>query len=89
MSAEVDTSRELAGFLRTRRERIDPADARVPEQRRSRRRTPGLRREEVAELANVSVDYVTRLEQGRGLRPSPEVLDSLAAALRLTSTSTN
>jgi len=84
MSAEVDTSRELAGFLRTRRERIDPADARVPEQRRSRRRTPGLRREEVAELANVSVDYVTRLEQGRGLRPSPEVLDSLAAALRLT-----
>jgi len=83
-SRAADASRELAQFLRTRRERIDPADAPVAEQRRSRRRTPGLRREEVAELAGVSVDYVTRLEQGRGLRPSPEVLDALSAALRLT-----
>lgn len=47
------------------------------------RRTPGLRREEVAELAGVSVDYVVRLEQGRGLRPSSSVLDALARALRL------
>jgi transcriptional regulator with XRE-family HTH domain len=83
MSGAVDTSHELASFLRTRRERIDPAAARVAQRRPSRRRTPGLRREEVAELAHVSVDYVTRLEQGRGLRPSPEVLDALAAALRL------
>src|SRR2546430_16237 len=67
---------------RTRRERLSPRDVDLPERRRQRR-TPGLRREEVAELANVSVDYVTRLEQARGLRPSPEVLDALAGALRL------
>ena len=54
----------------------------LPQGRRPRR-TPGLRREEVAELAKVSVDYVIRLEQGRGLRPSPEVLEALARALRL------
>lgn len=69
-------------FLRTRRERLSPGDLGLPEHRRARR-TPGLRREEVAELAGVSVDYVVRLEQGRGLRPSPEVLDALAGALRL------
>ena len=75
-------SSELAAFLRTRRERLSPADVGLPERRR--RRTPGLRREEVAELAAVSVDYIVRLEQGRGLRPSAEVLESLATALRLT-----
>jgi transcriptional regulator with XRE-family HTH domain len=75
-------SSELAAFLRTRRERLSPADVGLPERRR--RRTPGLRREEVAELAAVSVDYVVRLEQDRGLRPSAEVLDALAGALRLT-----
>jgi transcriptional regulator with XRE-family HTH domain len=77
----VDATRELAAFLRTRRERLTPAAVGLPERRR--RRTPGLRREEVAELADVSVDYVIRLEQGRGLRPSAEVLGALARALRL------
>jgi transcriptional regulator with XRE-family HTH domain len=82
MTGTVDANRELAVFLRTRRERLRPKDMALPERRRARR-TPGLRREEVAELAGVSVDYVVRLEQGRGLRPSPEVLDALADALRL------
>jgi transcriptional regulator with XRE-family HTH domain len=82
MSETTDTSRELAAFLRTRRERLTPHDAELPEGQRPRR-TPGLRREEVAELAKVSVDYVTRLEQGRGLRPSPQVLEALAGALQL------
>jgi transcriptional regulator with XRE-family HTH domain len=82
MSETTDTSRELAAFLRTRRERLTPRDVELPQRQRPRR-TPGLRREEVAELANVSVDYVTRLEQGRGLRPSPEVLEALARALQL------
>ncbi len=81
-SGTVDATRELAVFLRTRRERLDPRDFGLP-QRRQSRRTPGLRREEVAELAGVSTDYVVRLEQGRGLRPSPEVLEALARALRL------
>src|SRR5258708_34146049 len=82
MSETIDASRELAAFLRTRRERLAPHDVELPEGRRPRR-TPGLRREEVAELAKVSVDYVIRLEQGRGLRPSPEVLEALAGAWRL------
>jgi transcriptional regulator with XRE-family HTH domain len=82
MSETIDTSRELAAFLRTRRERLAPHDVELPQSRRPRR-TPGLRREEVAGLAKVSVDYVIRLEQGRGLRPSPEVLEALARALRL------
>jgi len=82
MSETIDTARELAAFLRTRRERLAPRDVELPPGRRPRR-TPGLRREEVAELAKVSVDYVIRLEQGRGLRPSPEVLEALARALRL------
>jgi transcriptional regulator with XRE-family HTH domain len=69
---------ELAAFLRTRRERLTPAEVGLPERRR--RRTPGRRREEVAELAAVSIDYVVRLEQGRGLRPSADVLER---ALRL------
>ncbi|HEY2203035.1 MAG TPA: helix-turn-helix domain-containing protein [Pseudonocardia sp.] len=83
MTGTVDTHRELAVFLRTRRERLDPAEVPLPTRGRVRR-TPGLRREEVAELAGVSVDYVVRLEQGRGPRPSAEVLDALAGALRLT-----
>ncbi|MBF6177539.1 Helix-turn-helix [Nocardia otitidiscaviarum] len=82
MTGTVDTTRELAAFLRSRRERLDPRDLGLPP-RRQHRRTPGLRREEVAELAGVSTDYVVRLEQGRGLRPSPEVLEALARALRL------
>jgi transcriptional regulator with XRE-family HTH domain len=82
MSGGSDVTHELAAFLRARRERLSPADVSLPDRGR-RRRTPGLRREEVAELAGVSTDYVVRLEQGRGLRPSPEVLDALADALRL------
>jgi transcriptional regulator with XRE-family HTH domain len=82
-TSPVDTARELAAFLRARRERLDPRDVGLPSRRRSRR-TPGLRREEVAELAGVSIDYVVRLEQARGLRPSAEVAGALARALRLT-----
>ncbi|MEU3741207.1 helix-turn-helix transcriptional regulator [Streptomyces sp. NPDC032198] len=78
----VDPTQELAAFLRARRERLDPHDVGLPQRRRSRR-TPGLRREEVAELAGVSIDYVVRLEQGRGLRPSADVVEALSRALRL------
>jgi transcriptional regulator with XRE-family HTH domain len=83
MTRTVDTTQELAAFLRARRERLDPDDFGLPTRRQSRR-TPGLRREEVAELAGVSVDYVVRLEQARGLRPSADVVEALAEALRLT-----
>ncbi|NGO66868.1 helix-turn-helix transcriptional regulator [Streptomyces boncukensis] len=78
----VDTTQEIAAFLRTRRERLDPRDFGLPSRRQSRR-TPGLRREEVAELAGVSIDYIVRLEQARGLRPSVGVVEALAQALRL------
>jgi len=71
---------EFGSFLRSRRERLRPEDVGLPAG--PGRRTPGLRREEVAELAAISVDYVVRLEQGR-LRPSESVLDALARALRL------
>jgi len=73
---------ELAGCLRSWRERLTPAEAGLPAGRG--RRTPGLRREEVAGLAGVSLDYLARLEQGRAHSPSPSVLASLARALRLT-----
>ncbi|MDX3108994.1 helix-turn-helix transcriptional regulator [Nonomuraea angiospora] len=73
--------RELAAFLRSRRERIIPADVGLPAG--PRRRTPGLRREEAAQLAFISTEYYTRLEQARGPRPSQEVLAGLARALRL------
>ncbi|MEW2498712.1 helix-turn-helix transcriptional regulator [Streptomyces nodosus] len=73
--------RELAGFLRSRRERITPADVGLPAG--PRRRTPGLRREEVAQLAFISTEYYNRLEQARGPRPSREVLAGLARALHL------
>jgi transcriptional regulator with XRE-family HTH domain len=73
---------ELAAFLRTRRARLGPGDVGLPSA--ARRRTPGLRREEVALLAGVSVDYYTRLEQARGPRPSRQVLAALARSLRLT-----
>lgn len=82
MTRTVDMTQELAAFLRTRRERLDPRDFNLPS-RQQARRTPGLRREEVAELAGVSIDYIVRLEQGRGLRPSANVVESLARALRL------
>ncbi|MCX5374674.1 helix-turn-helix transcriptional regulator [Streptomyces sp. NBC_00103] len=73
--------RELADFLRGRRERITPADVGLPAG--SRRRTPGLRREEVAQLAFISTEYYTRLEQARAPHPSREVLAQIARALRL------
>jgi transcriptional regulator with XRE-family HTH domain len=72
---------ELADFLRTRREKLSPRDVGVPAS--TRRRTPGLRREEVALLAGMSVDYYARLEQARGPRPSRQVLTALARTLRL------
>ncbi|MFF2330688.1 MULTISPECIES: helix-turn-helix transcriptional regulator [unclassified Streptomyces] len=73
---------ELARFLRERRTALRPHDFGLPVG--APRRTPGLRREEVAELAHMSVDYYVRLEQARGPRPSPRILDALAQALRLT-----
>ncbi|MFF5110660.1 helix-turn-helix transcriptional regulator [Streptosporangium sp. NPDC000509] len=73
---------ELGAFLRSRRERLQPRDVGLPSG--SRRRTPGLRREEVAVLAHISTEYYVRLEQGRAPRPSGEVLSGIAGALRLT-----
>jgi transcriptional regulator with XRE-family HTH domain len=75
---------DLAGFLRTRRSRVDPAAAGIPTD--SRRRVEGLRREEVAHLSGVSVDYYVRLEQGRATQPSEQVLDALARVLGLDAT---
>lgn len=72
----------LADFLRRRREALQPEDVGLPAG--ARRRTPGLRREEVAALAAMSADYYTRLEQQRGPQPSAQMLGSLARALRLT-----
>src|SRR3954471_22409604 len=72
---------ELAAFLRSRRERVTPADVGLPPG--PRRRTPGLRREEVAQLAGVGVPWYTWLEQGRPINASVQVLDSIAAVLRL------
>ena len=71
----------LGQLLRSRRERLAPADVGLPAD--GRRRTAGLRREEVALLANLSTTYYTFLEQGRPVRPSVQVLDALAAALRM------
>jgi transcriptional regulator with XRE-family HTH domain len=72
----------LADFLRRHREVLQPGDVGIP--LAARRRTPGLRREDVAVLAAMSTDYYTRLEQQRGPRPSGQMLASLARALRLT-----
>ncbi|MFF7247305.1 helix-turn-helix transcriptional regulator [Embleya sp. NPDC008237] len=74
-------ARALADFLRSRRARLQPVDVGLPPG--TRRRTRGLRREEVAGLASISTTYYTFLEQGRDVRPSRQVLDSLGAALRL------
>jgi transcription regulator MmyB-like protein/helix-turn-helix protein len=72
---------ELAGFLRSRRERIAPEQVGLPPA--ARRRTPGLRREEVATLAGVGVTWYTWLEQGRDINASPQVLDAVARSLLL------
>jgi transcriptional regulator with XRE-family HTH domain len=72
--------RELGAFLRSRRERTTPEQVGLPPSRR--RRTPGLRREEVAQLAGVGVTWYTWLEQGRDIHPSAQVLDSIARTLQ-------
>jgi transcriptional regulator with XRE-family HTH domain len=72
---------ELATCLRAWRDRLAPVEVGLPAG--GRRRAPGLRREEVAQLAGLSVDYLARLEQGRAANPSPSVLAPLARALRL------
>jgi transcriptional regulator with XRE-family HTH domain len=81
MNTSLEDRSELADFLRSRRERLTPAALGLPDGRR--RRTPGLRREEVAELAGIGVDWYVRLEQGRSVRPSMATIDALAQALRL------
>ncbi|MEU2617143.1 helix-turn-helix transcriptional regulator [Streptomyces sp. NPDC007157] len=81
-SPPLDRRAELSEFLRTRRARLLPGDVGLPDFGRHRR-VPGLRREELAQLAGVSVAYYTRLEQGNGRNVSAEVLDAIARALRL------
>ncbi|MGC5561677.1 helix-turn-helix transcriptional regulator [Streptomyces sp. FR-108] len=73
---------ELGAFLRSRRDRIRPTDVGFPSG--PRRRVPGLRRDEVAQLAGASVDYYNELERGAGSQPSEQMLAALARALRLT-----
>ncbi|MCX4763703.1 helix-turn-helix transcriptional regulator [Streptomyces sp. NBC_01275] len=77
----------LADFLRRSRDRVRPQDVGLPNG--PRRRTPGLRREEVSQLAGMSADYYIRLEQARGPQPSPEMLAALARALRLSTDERN
>ena len=77
----TSTANRLGVFLRDRRTRLDPAALGFP---KGRRRTPGLRREEVAQRANISPTWYTWLEQGRGGSPSADVLDRIAAGLMLT-----
>lgn len=74
---------ELAHFLRTRRERLSPVQVDLP-RLGSRRRTPGLRREELAQIADVSLSWYIKLEQGQDIQVSAQVLESLSRALRLT-----
>ncbi|RIX27822.1 helix-turn-helix transcriptional regulator [Amnibacterium setariae] len=76
-----DSRRDLGDFLRSRRARIAPEDVGLPAG--GRRRTPGLRREEVAQLAGVGVTWYTWLEQGRDIRASEQVLTAVARVLRL------
>src|SRR5271166_1784388 len=80
-SGKVERRNELAAFLRSRRERITPEDVGLPGEHR--RRTAGLRREEVAQLAGVGVTWYTWLEQGRPIRASVQVLEAVARTLRL------
>jgi transcriptional regulator with XRE-family HTH domain len=79
---EHERRQALADFLRKRRALLSPADVGLPPG--LRRRTPGLRREEIAQLANIGISWYVWLEQGRDVHPSPQVLESLAQALRLT-----
>ncbi|HVY19471.1 MAG TPA: helix-turn-helix transcriptional regulator [Bauldia sp.] len=81
MSTAASDENRLGAYLRDRRSRLDPAAFGLPQ---TRRRTPGLRREEVAQRAHVSATWYTWLEQGRGGAPSADVLDRIARALMLT-----
>src|SRR5213083_226125 len=81
MSSGKQDQNELGAFLRARRSELSPSDVDLPEGG-TQRRVAGLRREEVAQLAAISIDYYTRLEQGR-IHPSAPVLASLARVLRL------
>lgn len=81
MRRTADQRHELGAFLRSRRERLTPAEAGLP--RTGRRRTPGLRREELAVLAGISATWYTYLEQGRDVQASDQVLGALASALGL------
>lgn len=81
MTATAAQAQQVAELLRSRRERLKPGDVGLPSG--IRRRTRGLRREEVAQLASISTTYYTFLEQGRNVHPSRQVLDALAKALRL------
>ncbi len=83
MNNAVERRPELSDFLRTRRAKIMPSDVGLADG--ARRRTPGLRREEVALLANIGTTWYTRLEQGLPINVSADVLASIARALRLTS----
>ena len=87
MVSRTGSRSELADLLRSRRHRLTPADVGLPAG--TRRRTAGLRREEVAQLAGVSATYYTFLEQGRDVRPSRQVVSALAGALRLIPASWN
>ena len=78
----VDRREELSGFLRSRRARLRPEDVGLPVYG-DRRRVPGLRREELTQLAGVSISHYTRLEQGQRTHISTEVVDAVASALRL------
>ena len=84
--AGSNTPNTLGEYLRARRELVDPADAGL--RITGVRRTPGLRREEVATLAGISADYYLRLEQGRDRNPSAQVLEALARVLGLDATAT-
>src|SRR5436853_3811737 len=83
MDDRVKSQNPLGTYLRDRRMKLDPAAYGFPPERR---RTPGLRREEVAQRANISPTWYTWLEQGRGGAPSADVLDRLASGLMLTDT---
>ncbi len=78
---EITIQQSLGEFLRASRERLTPEQVGLPSY--GRRRTPGLRREEVAQLANIGVSWYTSIEQGKDVHPSHQVLESLANALRL------
>jgi len=78
---EITVQQSLGEFLRATRERLTPEQAGLPSY--GRRRTPGLRREEVAQLANIGISWYTSIEQGKDVHPSYQVLESLATALKL------